>query len=1031
MTKPEQLFQSGDVVQRINQPEALGVIREARWDSQTERWNYLVQFGPTNHAVPGDAIQKFVTVQTPWDAFREGQLSGIGHFIFTLTFHRLLNPPARIARSFATARTNFYPHQFKPLLKFLDSSAKRLLIADDVGLGKTIEAGYILRELDVHEQIERVLIVVPARLAPKWKREMETRFREYFEIVKGSDLIRQTERIRQGREIESFKWIVSYESIRQEDVRVAIEETELPIDVLIADEAHRMRNPETLQHKVGAALCRVSADAAIFLSATPVQNKLEDLWHLLRLLSEDEFAEWPVFKEQMEANRYLLTAQRAVAQFDFPAAEQSLLSFGSTRAGQSARGGAFLESVFARSKTPTTDRRMMVELQADIGRLSPLGHILCRTRKAEALVRRPERNAIWKRVPLSSEERAIYDSVEGYCRETWPGMSDSWGFAMSLMMAYRMTASCMPAAMAYFSEKLRQTGPSGWSEEIEEEVEGNEASGSVWIGPARSSFFSLVENYNRTVEQDSKLTEFVDALKTVWAEDDRGGRSRRKVIVFSFFRRTLEYLASQLRNRGVVNRMIHGGVSVDDRELAIDDFLERAEIPVLLTSEVGGEGLDLQRASVVVNYDLPWNPMVVEQRIGRVDRIGQEAERIVILNLIIEDSIEERVLQRLLNKIEIFRSSVGELDDIIGDEVERITTQALRGELSEEEVDRIVEEQGSAIARRIHESKALLSQVDGLLAVDQALIDEIKAVVGERQIPAEPELLQFLNRILATTFSGCQIPASTLHGVVEVDLRQVAGELERRGAELGGDAVLFARRLATGPIRLTLSREAGYAHPRVELIHLQHPLTRFAMAVAQQNDDQRHAAFSLSVATDQLPIGDYAFLVASVHIRGHRPTTRMVAVIVSRDGSRVWRDPEDTTAVVIQMLESGRDCELKPFNMDEIDQLRERLLAGLQDLLAEWEEREGRLDQARSEQQFASRRATLEFLASRAKDRRDKLIEKQAAGFAIRMAGARFDKAQRELNAFLSSPRGAFWGGIEHEEVAVGLLRVSKEGSNA
>jgi hypothetical protein len=1031
MTKPEQLFQSGDVVQRINQPEAIGVVREARWDSQTERWNYLVQFGPANHAVPGDAIQKLVTVQTPWDAFREGQLSGVGHFIFTLTFQRLLNPPARIARSFATARTNFYPHQFKPLLKFLDSPAKRLLIADDVGLGKTIEAGYILRELDVHEQIERVLIVVPARLAPKWKREMETRFREYFEIVKGSDLIRQTERIRQGREIESFKWIVSYESIRQEDVRVAIEETELPIDVLIADEAHRMRNPETLQHKVGAALCRVSADAAIFLSATPVQNKLEDLWHLLRLLSEDEFAEWLVFKEQMEANRYLLTAQRAVAQFDFPAAEQSLLSFGSTRAGQSARGGAFLESVFARSKTPTTDRRMIVELQADIGRLSPLGHILCRTRKAEALVRRPERNAIWKRVPLSSEERAIYDSVEGYCRETWPGMSDSWGFAMSLMMAYRMTASCMPAAMAYFSEKLRQTGPSGWSEEIEEELEGDEASGSVWIGPARSSFFSLVENYNRTVEQDSKLTEFVDALKTVWAEDDRGGRPRRKVIVFSFFRRTLEYLADQLRNRGVVNRMIHGGVSVDDREVAIDDFLERPEIPVLLTSEVGGEGLDLQRASVVVNYDLPWNPMVVEQRIGRVDRIGQEAERIVILNLIIEDSIEERVLQRLLNKIEIFRSSVGELDDIIGDEVERITTQALRGELSEEEVDRIVEEQGSAIARRIHESKALLSHVDGLLAVDQALIDEIKAVVGERQIPAEPELLQFLNRVFAKTFSGCQIPESTLHGVVEVELRQVAGELERRGTELGGDAVLFARRLATGPIRLTLSREAGYAHPRVELIHLQHPLTRFAMVLAQQAGDQRHAAFSLSVATDRLPVGDHAFLVASVHIRGHRPTTRMVAVISSRDGNRLWRDPEDTTPVVIQMLESGRDCESEPLSIEEIDQLRERLLSGLQELLAEWEEREGRLDQARSEQQFASRRATLEFLASRAKDRRDKLIEKQAAGFAIRMAGARFDKAQRELNAFLSSPRGAFWGGIEHEEVAVGLLRVSKEGSNA
>jgi hypothetical protein len=320
-----------------------------------------------------------------------------------------------------------------------------------------------------------------------------------------------------------------------------------------------------------------------------------------------------------------------------------------------------------------------------------------------------------------------------------------------------------------------------------------------------------------------------------------------------------------------------------------------------------------------------------------------------------------------------------------------------------------------------------LSQVDGLLAVDQALVDEIKAVVGERQIPAEPELLQFLNRVFGKTFSGCQIPESTLHGVVEVDLRQVAAEFDRCGAELGGDAVAFSRRLATGPIRLTLSREAGYAHPRVELIHLQHPLTRFAMFVAQQANDQRHAAFSVSVATDKLPIDDYGFLVASVHIRGHRPTTRMVAVIVSRDNGRIWRDPEDTTAVIIQMLESGCDCESEPLRIDENDQLRERLLVGLQDLLAEWEEREGRLNQARSEQQFASRRATLEFLASRAKDRRDKLIEKQAAVFAIRMAQARADKAQRELNTFVSSPRI----GIEHEEVAVGFLRVREEVANA
>jgi SNF2 family DNA or RNA helicase len=106
-----------------------------------------------------------------------------------------------------------------------------------------------------------------------------------------------------------------------------------------------------------------------------------------------------------------------------------------------------------------------------------------------------------------------------------------------------------------------------------------------------------------------------------------------------------------LTKRGFNLRMIHGHISIDEREFAIDEFLERGDVPLLLTSEVGGEGIDLQKASVVFNYDLPWNPMVVEQRIGRLDRIGQQAKRIVIVNFIVKDSIEEYVLQRLLEKI--------------------------------------------------------------------------------------------------------------------------------------------------------------------------------------------------------------------------------------------------------------------------------------------------------------------------------------------------------------------------------------------
>src|ERR1019366_9521116 len=267
-------------------------------------------------------------VRSPWDALEQSELSGKNHFIFTLTYERLKSPPARIAQSFATARTQFYPHQLKPLLKFLDNPGKSVLIADDVGLGKTIEAAYILRELDAHQAIERVLIVVPARLRTKWEKELRQRFGEHFTIVKGADLLQRANQIAQGREPEEFRWITSFESTRSDEIRIALEKSMLPIDVLIVDEAHRLRNPDTMQHKVGSVLCR-SSNSVVFLTATPVQNKLEDLWNLLRLLSPEEFSEWRLFEERIQGNRLILAAQKALAERppDYAAAANSVRAF--------------------------------------------------------------------------------------------------------------------------------------------------------------------------------------------------------------------------------------------------------------------------------------------------------------------------------------------------------------------------------------------------------------------------------------------------------------------------------------------------------------------------------------------------------------------------------------------------------------------------------------------------------------------------------------------------------------------------------
>jgi superfamily II DNA or RNA helicase len=1021
-------FKQGDLVQRVNRPELIGLVREPRWDEQTESWNYVIQFGAQLLALPEEVLQPIQEIVSPWDSLAQGSLSGWRHFIFTLTFHRLHTPTARVAYAFSTARTQFYPHQFKPLLKFLDNQGKGLLIADDVGLGKTIEAGYILRELQARQTIERVLIVVPARLAPKWKREMRLRFEEHFDIVKGSDLARFAERLRQGREPEPFRWIISYESARPEDIRLALDETQPPIDVFIADEAHRMRNPESLQHKVGSTLSRCS-DNVLFLTATPVQNKLEDLWNLLRLLSPEEFPVWPLFQSQVEANRLVLAAQHALMQRP-PAVSEARLQlerFAEVYGSSFLLSQEFLSSILERLDGGNLEREDLVELHADITQLSLLGHLISRTRKVEAMPDRAIRSAKWSGVNLTEAEREIYNSIEALCRMTWPGR-DSWGFRMSLLMAYRATTSSIPAAMQYFSEKLRQAGAFDDFEEefeTEEEVPQIPPGSNAWSGPSRSYLQNIVTTWQQTVTVDTKLEKLVEAIRRIWKEDGTANRNQRKIVIFSYFRRTLEYLRTALAKRGFNLRMIHGGISVDEREFVIDEFLEREDVPLLLTSEVGGEGIDLQKASVLFNYDLPWNPMVVEQRIGRLDRIGQQAKRIVIVNFIVKDSIEEYVLQRLLEKIDIFRESIGEMDPIIGEEIERLTERALSGELSSQEVKQVVEERGDALKTRVVEARSMLSRVDNLLAADQNLVDEINAVTGERQIPSESDLLLFLNMFLERNFSGCQLPLQVATKVIKVDLRGPLGaKIEAAAPEIGLDAALFGRRIMGGPVELTLSREAGYRHPRAEMLHLRHPLVKFI--VSEIAKEKKISAFALSLnESSLLPPGLYGFLVSLVEFKGQRTTTRLATVFSDIENNTIWNNPEETTPVVLQMLENGRDIEIKDITQTQVQEVKERLLAGLDDVKAEWDQRERRLDQVRREQRRAILQGAVQLKLERAKQRLSTLLERNAAEFPMRMAQAQLEKAEREIAKTLEPETIVSDAGIGPIlEVAVGFLEV-------
>jgi superfamily II DNA or RNA helicase len=1023
---PEPRFKKGEIVCQVNQPERVGTVMTHDWSAAVETFMYVVLFGTARTRVPETALAPAGTGSTPWEQLADGTCAGVGQFRIALTYHRLRRPPSRIAHSFASARTQFFPHQFKPLLKFLDRPERRLLVADDVGLGKTIEAGYILRELRAREPaaMNRILILVPARLTSKWKKEMEDRFDEHFEVVRKSHVLQALDRVERGRELEPFRWIASYESLRDAGVLDKLRRVPLELHLLIADEAHRMRNVGAQQYRLGSLLT-ASADAAVFLSATPVQNSREDLWNLLRMLSPEEFGEWSFFQQQLQANRPILQALSALSlrEPDWSESQWRLEEFFKSPPGRvvaSEVRKAILDTI---AEQPTS-RRALVELQADVSRLSPTGHIITRTRKVEVMAQRALRVPKWHSVSLSEAESYIYKEVQGLCQLVTGSPVSEWG----LLMLYRMTASCIPAAMVYFRERLESSGRGDLLEELEEQPRDQEVSPPSelpWTSSAREPLEKVLAQWSRAPLADSKLDALLDVLQGCWREDKAQGGSRRKVVLFSFFRRTLDYLYRELSARGIQARVIHGGYAIEERERAIEEFLERKEVDLLLTSDVGGEGIDLQRASILINYDLPWNPMVVEQRIGRVDRIGQQSERILIVNLVVEGSVEQRILQRLLTKIQVFVDSIGELDGIIGDELETITSGVLSGRIPEGELEHRLHEREAAMERVVGEARSLRSRVDDLLAADQGLLDEIEAVTGERQIPTNEELLNFVNGTLAQAFTGSQLPAETISRVLMVDLRgPLWVVLERWSLQAGEGPQLFARRINSGPVKLTLSREAAMVHRDAELIHLNHPLVRFCLD-RRQKEVQTSVAYALRLAhSEVLPPGLYAFSLHFVETQSARLRMRVQGVFAQVGGERTWTEAEDTRRVLLEILDRAEDIAPPAISRQATEQIERRLGIALDGVIRDLQVLERRLELQRRSQYRANQRAQAEHRVQREQARLQQLQQSNASDFPLRMAHFRLQKAEEALKLVAGQEPGAEGVFVMPEEVAVGILTV-------
>lgn len=829
-----------------------------------DQFMYVVTVNGHRRNIPGDAVEEHDGGDDPrhWVSHKPASVDDIS---MAMTTAKLTHPLTDVFYSFRATNTLFRPYQFRPLMKILNSDRRRLLIADEVGLGKTIEAGLIWTELVQRSEVRQALVVCPAMLRFKWQQEMQTRFGRHLKVWTKEDLAAWVSELEQGVD-EPRNAIISLEMFRSyRDHLERLEVLSPHLDLVIVDEAHSMRNVQTASNRLGSLLSEW-ADTLLFLSATPLNLSRDDLFNLLHLLDEERFSSAQVLDEQMEPNRLINSASRALlsADVNFAEALAHIDRITDSSYGRQLIDDPDLRSVQSalRDAVAGPDSRSSVDVSAILRRLMEvhtLAPVFTRTRKVDTPERKAEREVRSLHVDWSTTEQDYYEAIRELHRELASGANLPSGFIMQ--MPLRQAASCLAATHERLHERLDSQAT------LEEDDEWNLRNVYDRLSP------ELQARLARAPQVDRKLDAFVPALH----ESLRLGSGQ--AIVFSFFRRTLAYLSTRLREAGVQCQVLDGGTPINQRQQIIDAF-RAGDFDVLLSSEVGSEGLDFQFCNVLFNYDLPWNPMRVEQRIGRLDRFGQKSEKVFIHNFEIPGTIESDIISRLYERIGVFKDTIGDLEPILRD-LEHDLSVALDPSLSPEQLRQKAHQLEVALGNRKAQIEQLEEGGDVLLAgVDSLLIDGFTPESpGRGRFIGSEELIRVVSHFMRRFNGGLDHEQRGDHDF----LRLWGGnDLARELRALDGGATVAADLEHEGHL-VTLDPEIA-ARQGVTLLGVAHPILLLTKRYLKENLDSlaRFGVVSCPDVTQPALVG--LFLEEK---RGIRPSMTLSTTAVSIQGNEL------------------------------------------------------------------------------------------------------------------------------------------------
>ena len=480
-------------------------------------------------------------------------------------------------------------HQTKTALHVLNNFSHRALLADEVGLGKTIEAGIIIKEYIVRKLAKRILILVPATLKFQWQEELRSKFSEEFIIAKNPEDYKN-----------NLKIISSIDTAKTETHAKIVHS--IHWDLLLIDEAHKLKNSSTQNYKLVKG---IQKERCLMLTATPLQNNMFELWALIDLLHPGFLGTKAKFIENFIDDK---------------------------------------DGLQVKNKDLLQDK---------------LGKIMIRNLRRNTGLKFSKRKVKNHYMDYDAKSMKFYTDVVGFIRKQYQEIKDLEKLTDEDIEQAEMSEEDLKIMAAKYRKKgLLTFGLIMLTRQITSSIKTGVEALKRYKDSLEDEHMQLVVDQliqqGELISQDQKVNELLKIIKN----------KKDKIIIFTTFMHTQSILENKLLMQGFSTINFNGKMTPIEKEKAINEFRNNKQI--LICTDAGSEGRNLQFAHILINFDLPWNPMRIEQRIGRVHRIGQTKD-VEIHNIAIKDTIEGYILNRLYEKINLFSVTIGEMDEILSE----------------------------------------------------------------------------------------------------------------------------------------------------------------------------------------------------------------------------------------------------------------------------------------------------------------------------------------------------------------------------